>query len=432
VKLASSIIAECHSLGFGVITDTAGSSNLVLPPRYTVPGGAVSPATECGHIPKWLRQRLVAGERFSDYLHKCFVEFNDAYEQEIADGLIAYDDESALLIRLAQRIAKGDRRLFVPLGLLETLKQWERSGSNPKARDHFFHTFNNLFAGYLILGELAASRGRDTVPERYFHSAKSDIRSWEILWALTALFHDPGYIAEHFWSTFAFSLGLEGDPSVESEIPELVVKRILNAWDTDFAEARRLLIKLFERVSGTWDLDPESDVVARFDPALQRAYFNGRKCGHSLASGLYLITQCLRDRAQKHKDYDKAAASKACVIAALGMMFHDPYCRQTLQTNGIAPIPFELLPYASTLMFVDAIQDDRRDIRTSSFPAKCIFEELAFDGARGVVATVDIRLIEMKHWPGKIVEYEDAMRWINAASATKFTIDYRTRLGFPS
>src|SRR6267154_1281582 len=34
VKLASSVIKECHSLGFGVITDTGGKSNLVLPPRY--------------------------------------------------------------------------------------------------------------------------------------------------------------------------------------------------------------------------------------------------------------------------------------------------------------------------------------------------------------------------------------------------------------
>lgn len=319
-----------------MITDTANSSNLILPPRYTVPHAIASPTTECGHIPRWLRQRLVAGKNFSDYLHRCFVEFNNAYELEIGDGLIAYDDESALLIHLAQCIAKGDRRLFVPLGLLETLKQWERSGSNPNARDHFFHTFNNLFAGYLILGELAASRGRDTVPERYFHSAKSEIRSWEILWALTALFHDPGYIAEHFWSTFAFSLGLEGDASGEIEIPELVVRRILNAWDTDFAEARKFLVDLFKRVSGTWDLDSSTDVAARFDPALQRAYFNGKKCGHSLASGLYLITQCLRDRAQKHKNYDKSAASKACIIAALGMMFHDPYCRQTLRKNGVS------------------------------------------------------------------------------------------------
>ena len=233
-------------------------------------------------------------------------------------------------------------------------------------------------------------------------------------------------------TTFAFSLGLEGDTSTETDIPDVFVKRILNAWDTNFAEARKYLVKLFERVSGTWDLDAASDVASRFDPALQRAYFNGHKCGHSLVSGLYLINQCLRDKAQKHKNYDQSAASKACVIAALGMMFHDPYCRQTLQTNGVSPIPFELLPYASTLIFVDAVQDDRRDISTSSFPVKGVFEELAIDGTqKRVVATVDIRSIEMKYWPGKIIEYEDAMTWINAASATKFTIDYRTRLGFP-
>ena len=33
----------------------------------------------------------------------------------------------------------------------------------------------------------------------------------------------------------------------------------------------------------------------------------------------------------------------------------------------VNPIPFQYLPYASTLMFVDAIQDDRRDVSTSRF-----------------------------------------------------------------
>jgi len=115
------------------------------------------------------------------------------------------------------------------------------------------------------------------------------------------------------------------------------------------------------------------------------------------------------------------------------MMFHDPYCRQTLQVNGVSPIPFELLPYAATLIFVDAIQDDRRDISTSSFPAKCVFEALTINGAqKEVAATVDLSSIDIQHWPGKIVEYEGAMDWINSASDTKFTIDYRTKLSFPS
>jgi hypothetical protein len=434
VDLASAVASDCLRYGFGLAVESTEATLLILPSRYRMPRRRHCVASEFGHIPGWIRQELDGVDGFSSYLKKCFGEFNANYDLKVANNQLSYDDESTILINLAQRIVRGDRRLFVPLDLLVTLKQWERSGANPGGRDHFFHTFNNLLAGYIILGKLLPTRGGHEVPDRFIKDATgtAKIKPWEILWALTALFHDPGYMAERFWSTVFFGLGIENRGLEDSDVPPKVIQAIRDAWETNFKEPRKNLVSLFNRVSGIWELhNLGEDVREKFDSALERAYFNGKRRGHSVASGLYLIDLCLRDRAKAHINYNPDAANKACVIAALSMMFHDPYCRDTLCSNGITPIPFELLPYASTLVFVDALQDDRRDISRSVFPKNCILERLEIDSLAGIVrARVDLTKVKPKCWPGKIVEYESVMRWVNDASTTRFIIDYRSRLGF--
>ena len=80
-------------------------------------------------------------------------------------------------------------------------------------------------------------------------------------------------------------------------------------------------------------------------------------------------------------------------------------------------------------MFADALQDDRRDITASVFPAKGVLESISVTPKK-VLATVCLKKIPVNWWPGKIVEYESVMAWINSASETKFFIDYKTRLEF--
>jgi hypothetical protein len=45
-----------------------------------------------------------------------------------------------------------------------------------------------------------------------------------------------------------------------------------------------------------------------------------------------------------------------------------------------------------------------------------------------VSAIVCLPRIPAKWWPGKIVEYENVMGWINSTSKVKFVIDYRSRM----
>jgi hypothetical protein len=432
---ASRVAEQCISLGYGLVVESVDGCFLVFPPSYKIRTSRFS-KKEVGHVPSWIRLGLLKSCNLSEHLRKAAFKLNTGYEKAAIKNHFSFDDECQLLMEFAHAIRKGDSRLFCPVDLLTVLKEFEHAGGNPGARDHFFHTFNNLFLGLLILNTLASARKHNVIPDRFIAPTRSQpqpaLKLWESLWALTCLFHDPGYMGENYLRTFA-ALGLGADVKVEEDdaTPGPVITRINNAWDSEFLEARNDLVALFTRVAGVWELSGGggSDPVQKFDPALRRAYFDGRKCGHSLVSGLNLIKRCRKSKAVPAANYDGEKALKACVIAALSMMFHDPHSRRTLVENGVPPISFEDLPYATTLMFADALQDDRRDIEVSKFPKEGVLASLSVK--QGIVlATVCLTKIPVKWWPSKIVEYQSVMGWINNVSDTKFKIEYRSQLGF--
>jgi len=427
--IAGGVAKECLKHGYGLAVESPDGVFLVFPPTYRIPRFR-PPAVERDHIPLWIRDELLRCRGFSDYLQRAFKRFNEKYVQLISAGPPSHDDESEVLLAFATTLARGDRRLFFPTSLLSVLQDWERSGGNKGKRDHFFHTFNNLLFGYVILGQTVTKRRKSDIPDRYIASPAgiSSLNLWESLWALTCLFHDPGYMGEDFWGTFAFSIGIEKTTGPVPDLPDAVIRAINNAWETDYLAARNDLVELFKRVSGCWEpAGFGEDASLAFDPALRRAYFSRNKCGHSLISGLYLIRRCQNDEAAKHQHYHQPTALKACLIAGLGMMFHDPHSRETLCASGIPSVPFEQLPYATVLMFADALQDDRRDIRTSEFPARGVLESVRVDEhERTVTARVCLPRIPIEGWPWRIVEYESVLAWVNRASETKFAIDYRS------
>jgi hypothetical protein len=429
-KNAGAVADQCLSLGYGLATECEHGCFLVFPPRYTVPTSALLP-NEIGHIPGWILTELSNGVGLSDYLTRALRRLTRAYEEATGVGHLTVDDEAQILMTFAHELRQGDRRLFIPCDLLIVLKEFEHAGGNPGARDHFFHTFNNLLVGFVVLRAFAPNRGPAAYPERFIApnagSAQPELALWESLWALTCLFHDPGYMGENYWSTYAVALGADSKPGPEPLLPDTIVARINNAWDTEFIQARKDLTELFRRVAGVWDLTGSAacSIVDTFDPALRRAYFDGQKCGHSLISGLNLIKLCRGVRSVQHPTFDKDKALKGTIIAALGMMFHDPHARSTLTGNGVPPIAFEDLPYAAALMFADALQDDRRDIGQSVFPKRGVLESIAV-ASSSVKSVVCLPRIPVKYWPSKIVEYTSVMEWINGASAVRFKIDYET------
>lgn len=432
---AAGVAEQALSLGCALAFEVERSVYLVFDKSYTMPRRCRLPEQETGHIPRWLYEELAAGTTFSPGLQKLLKQFAKNYGRATQKDSIANDREAQLVLRFARRFAGLDARFFLPVEWLETLRQFEMSGAT-RARDHFFHTFNNLFLGFHILGKLFSGRKIISEVDRFIHngSAAPKLNPWEILWFLTCLFHDPGYTAEKVWANFRFAFGVKPDAGADDEIPEQMKQQIRNQWDSQYAKPRQDLHNLYNRAVRKWSpptLPQKSADV--FDEAIQKAYFDGRQASHSLISGLKLINGCRTQDVPRPKGFSSATALTACVIAALSMMFHDPKCRSALQAAGIPPIAFESLPYASVLMYVDSLQDDRRDISISRFNKHGVLASTDVSPQhRTVRAEVCLREVSVNGWPGRIAEYESVMAWINKNSETRFTIDYRSRAKLPN
>jgi hypothetical protein len=432
---AARVAEQALSLGCGLAFEAEQSVHFVFSDSYSVPRRCRLPAQETGHVPKWLYEQLAASADFSSGLQKLLKRFATNYGRATQNNSIANDREAQLVLRFAKSFAGLDRRFFLPVEWLETLRQFEMSGAT-HARDHFFHTFNNLFLGFHILGKLFSGRKIISEVDRFIQNdaAVPKVNPWEILWFLTCLFHDPGYTAEKVWANFRFAFGVVPDAGVDDEIPEQMKKQIRNQWDSQYAKPRRDLHNLYNRAVRKWSPPTMPQKSADvFDEAIQKAYFDGRQASHSLISGLKLINGCRTQNVPRTQTFNPATALTACVIAALSMMFHDPKCRSALQAAGIPPIAFESLPYASVLMFVDSLQDDRRDISVDRFRAHGVLSSTDISQQqRTVNAEVCLREVSVKGWPGRIAEYESVMAWINKNSETRFTIDYRSRARLPN
>lgn len=431
---ASAVAEQARGLGCALAFEAERSVHMVFENSYAEPHRCRVTRRETGHIPKWLYERLAASTAFSQELHKILKRFATDYERATRKESIANDREAQLLLDFAKSFAKLDKRLFLPVEQLETLRQFEMSRAT-RARDHFFHTFNNLLLGFHILAGLSSGHKVIAEVDRFIETEgkASRLHPWEVLWFLTCLNHDPGYTAEKFWANFRFAFGIVEDASDEEEIPDQVKEQIRDLWESKYAAPRQDLHDLYNRTVRKWTPPTIAKKGADlFDEAVRRAYFDGRVASHSLISGLRLINNCRSQNVPRAKQFSSETALTACVIAALCMMFHDPRCRSTLRQSGIPPIAFESLPYVCVLMYVDCLQDDRRDISISGFNRHGVLASIDISPQhRRVNAEVCLPEVPLKGWPGRIAEYESVMDWINKKSAAIFTIDYRSRAKLP-
>jgi hypothetical protein len=429
-KIASIVANETHDLRFGLATQSGDGVHLIFPPRFDIPRKVPS-RKESGHIPKWVYQRVLNCTNLSKYLFNSLNKFVTDYELAIDNRDLDYNKECQLLNNLATKIADGDRRLFYPLEHLHALQSYECTALK---RDHFFHSFNNFFLGLIILNRLCKDRRTDSFPENILYQNNRqyvNMKPWESLWFLTSLFHDPGYVSVDLRPLLAIECGLEKDHNINNYISDDDREYIKNTWDPQFFKARKLMAEFYIKAFQQEKREQfKKDIIKRFDYAAQRVFFDGKKLGHGLISGLKLIHSCISDNTYHNRYYNRSIALKACTIAALCISLHEQRFRTALVKDGLSPINFDKLPYANVLMFVDALQDDRRNISESIFPKVGSLEFLRINKANGII-TARIRLnhLELNEWPAKIAEYENVMRWTNSGSKIKFVIDYRTAVG---
>lgn len=358
-------------------------TRVLLPESFTnapcrIPPALVNQLAELTLLPSFSGAITKFAENHSDYLQK---------------GLLNDQTEKNLLKDTVADIINSDNRLVTTFELLDLLWAFERLRSG--GRDHFFHTFHNFFLGLVVIDgarDLLELHSRECFPH-------GEEISPEYTWLLTALYHDAGNAVSR---RHEFLFGIE-ETIGDQESAELA-----QIWDTpEFRRHREQLVSIFnhlqqEEISESWV--PEVFGSANSDPfdnALKAGFLVPR--GHSVASSLQLLTRFRKIAAtldQKHKNY----LARHVYMAALSMIFHDWRVRGEIRKLGVPSIRSSRFPYACLLMFIDSIQDDRREQTIPDAPMD-ILEGLEIDG-KTIRARIDLKTL------GENVDREEVINYL--------------------
>lgn len=249
------------------------------------------------------------------------------------------------LLKLEARLASD----YTPVELLRVFEQ------NPhlEGRDHYFHTFNNFLLGCLVIDRCYSS----------FEQFRKDCSltrtgfSIEYVWFLTVLFHDVGYPIEKYQETSEMIYGV---PTITKE--QAISERKV-AWESPpYITSRAQLISLYDylaqdTIDSAWSADPyPMQKTHPLDVAFEKSFLGQ---GHGVAS-------CMRMLADFYKSATTTKSERQYLVrhvflAGLSIPFHDWRVRKSLTEEGITRIKTSRFPFASLLMFVDSIQEDRRE-----------------------------------------------------------------------
>lgn len=312
-----------------------------------VPQSAIQPVAVV-RVQEWILQGLTNLPNIQPAFRGVLRHFRRRFLSAVAAG--ANDDVQQSLIRecIVNLIRRNDRLTggVAPLEFLRFLEQ----NLPGKGRDHFFHTFNLLLIGCIVIDRAYEAFHR----YRQLCCLPNDW-SIEYTWLLTVLFHDVGYPIQRYGDTIELVLG------VTALTPDEIIAGLRRAWDLPtFRSARAQLVALYEyltqpSITNAWSVDPFPQEAHRLDLAFEGAFLSK---AHGLAS-------CMRMLADFYKSVPASFAhhqylTRHVFVAGLSIPFHDWPVRQSLRENGIGNISTSRFPFAALLMFLDSIQEDRR------------------------------------------------------------------------
>lgn len=268
-------------------------------------------------------------------------------------------------------------------------------------RDHFFHSFQNYF-----LGVQAIAERRD----QFVRFNDVAALNWNVepqdVWFFTAIWHDVGYGMQNLEKL----LGLTVGNSPEDEAANVRSGFLKDATTRDglrvLSSLTARLLNPVRHVTG-W-LEPRehsrpSDAETRIAEVYQK---NVVRRSHGAFGALRLFRDYERDieamdPAQRH------VLKQTILLAAVSMPFHDFWFRDQLREGfGGFHVRTDAMPFAALLMFVDSIQDDRRQL-TIDNPAVQVLRRLKFDGKCNVSADIELRALRDSNLIKKIIEARD-------------------------
>jgi len=224
-------------------------------------------------------------------------------------------------------------------------------------RDHFFHSFQNCSLGLAAIAECRDAFG-----------AYKDLARihWEIepadVWFLTTMWHDVGYGAQNFENL----VGVTFSDDVRDQAAQ-VRQTFFNHPARQ--EALHVLSYLTERLlrpeAGTTEwMEPSTNTTLGPDASrIQTVYKTNFLGGSHGAFGALRLFYDYNDDVDRMEPETRLRLKQTMLLSAASMPFHDWSFRTQLRKEyGDFKVKPCAMPFAALLMFVDSIQDDRRDL----------------------------------------------------------------------
>lgn len=302
------------------------------------------------------------------------------------------DEEEKFIEKYLRRFLKGNRSVQVSLDLLTLLKEIEHMliqepNGKVNIRDHYFHALNTMMVGFVVLdkyykifSDLAKRYGRDI--------------EVEFLWALISLFHDIGKIAslEKEISYKAYGVGQEEiTEEVEDQLKQnLKQKRLsfctlgshsqmINALDDLFSH-------IFKGKRSRWRYDAfrHSNRSSYFKEDLKDSFV---KEGAHGAVGALRVAVFINENIEKIQDpHNREFLYRHLMIASLSILFHDIEVRKNFKRLS-GKIRSDRFPLSVLLTYIDILQDDRRDLKVTSYKPDILIDVCLHKGQ--LLATVN-------------------------------------------
>ncbi len=236
--------------------------------------------------------------------------------------------------------------------------------SEANIRDHYFHACNTLLIGYMLLDQFYDEF------ERLAKSYGDDIEL-EYLWLIIAFYHDIGYpiLKLEKLRKLAFESDSELD---EDTFYALCVQERQAYWNTDgyqliIGVLDDLFSHLYKSKRGKWSYDgfKRKSPNTKFRKGLERAFVINRS--HGAAGCLRLGLMMNKIMSGLESSEERQFLYRHALIASISILFHDSYVRDCFKNESIKKLTSKSFPFALLLVYIDILQEDRRDMSGSSY-----------------------------------------------------------------
>lgn len=283
-------------------------------------------------------------------------------------------DEYSAVKDLIETILSCDKRFKLESRAIHFMSSMEQILNNysKNVRDHYFHACNTMLIGFEAI---------DKSYDKFIKAANIYGKNIvvEFVWAITSLYHDIGYPA----SFQGYIISQTYDIYDESFSEEVAKKERHIIWENQYSKSARILENLYSHIVSSpnvpWVYDGFAWVSfsTPFYSSLQTSFVESGS--HGCQGALKLTSFIDRIISKVKNSPDRAYLYRHIGLAAISVLFHDPSVRKNFRENGIKFLKIANFPISSLLTYVDAIQDDRRDM-SGIIVRPDIFGEIIFDG----------------------------------------------------